>query len=361
MILEGFVKKVFHDSEDGFKRVSVELTHNKYNFRYPDGSIIGASDTIGVQGKGIPNLGESFRFEGRFKVTNPDYRPTFDITEVLSVGGQVDIRGLLMEVKGIGSATADKIINALGNEAIKLIINDPEHLVKLGLARFQDSIESMFSEKISPDNFKKLIGFGFTHKQISVMLRNTEKDLYNEFSSNPYRFIVPQDIPFNQIDIIAMREFGFELESKERLDAGVEHAMAWLSSSGSTYFFADEVIEQFKNITKLDDDKVIKEAINNMVREDKLWFRKNRKTGDMVIGLTSYLQKEKRIAQELYRMTLNKTHHDVTEELILREKETGFKLAESQAKAVREAVNNQVFVLKGGPGTGKSATSSTIK
>lgn len=361
MIIEGKICKIFDRKDNGFATAVVEVSHNRHGLRTPDGAIIKEKQQIGISGKGIPDVGQNIKFDGEFRKAGPRFKPSMDIKSIISVSGKMDPIVMLTSVPGIGKKIAEKIYNKLGDDCIEKIINDPEELNVMGLSRFQDKIESMLSEKITPEDFQNLIALGFTQRQVSIMVRHADKNVISEFKEAPYSFIINNEIDFRLIDEIAKKHFSYKDDSEERLSAAVTYILNSMSTSGSTYFMLDAIVEDFKKLTKIEDDSFLKKTITKMIDDKKLWSRVNKKTNEVVIGLESVLKKERFVAQELYRMSRYKGNVDATMEIDKRERESGFTLANSQRKAVMEAVNHQVFVLRGGPGTGKSATSSTIK
>lgn len=360
MIIEGKICKIFDRKSNGFATAVVEVAHNKYGLRTPDGTIIKEGQQIGISGQGIPNVGQNIKFDGDFRKAGPRFKPSMDIKSIISVSGKMDPIVMLTSVPGIGKKIAEKIYDKLGDDCIEKIMNDPEELNVMGLSRFQEKIESMLSEKITPEDFEKLIGLGFTQRQVSIMVRHADKNLISEFKEAPYSFIINNEIEFRLIDDIAKKYLSYKDDSEERLSAAVTYILNSMSTSGSTYFCLDAIAEDFKKLTKLTDDSFLKDTISEMINNKKLWSRKNKKTNEVVIGLESVLKKERFVAQELYRMSKYKGNADASGEIDKRESESGFKLADSQRKAVMEAVNRQVFILRGGPGTGKTFTLSSI-
>lgn len=360
MIIEGKVLKVFSRKENGYATGVVEVSHNKYGLRTPDGVIIKAGQQIGISGEGIPDVGQDIKFDGEFRKSNPRYKPSMQIKSIISISGKMDPLAMLMNVQGVGKTTAKKIVDKLGEDCINKIISDPELLTEMGLSRFQDKIEAMFSEKITPVDYNKFIQLGFNPRQVSTMVRLSETNTINEFKENPYSFIVNNEIEFRTIDEIARKNFNFSDDSVERLSAAVTYILKSMSTTGSTYFHMEVINESFKKLTGFEDTSFLDKTLQEMIESKKLWARVNKKTGEKVIGLTEVLEKEKFVAQELFRMSQFKGNVDASKEIEKRERESGFKLADSQRQAVLEAVNHQVFVLRGGPGTGKTFTLSSI-
>ena len=360
MIIEGKVYKIFSRKENGFATGVVEVAHNKHGLRTPDGVIIKEGQRIGISGNDIPDVGKEIKFDGEFLQSNPKYKPSMKVKSIITVSGKMDPLTMLKTVPGIGGATAQKIVDKLGDNCIDKIISDPEELNALGLSRFQDNIETMFSKKITPEDYNEFINFGFSQRQISTMVRFADNNLIKEFKENPYHFIINGEVEFRTIDEIARQNLGYSNDSTERLSAAVAYILKGLSTTGSTYFRMEAISDSFKKLTGYEDTSFLEKTLKEMIENKKLWAKVNKKTGEKVIGLTEVLEKEKFVAKELYRMSKFVGNLDASKEIQKRERESGFKLADSQRRAVLEAVNHQVFVLRGGPGTGKTFTLSSI-
>lgn len=362
MLITAKIEKFFLSKrDDGSQNALATVNRIETNLFLPNGSMLKNGDKIGITGIGIPDVGQVFTFDGDLVKGNNVTNPVFTIKHAHSVEGKADTMTLLTSVKGIGPSIAKKMISSIGEDCIEKIAEDVEILNNLGLSRFQEKIEILNSKKISIEHLEFFSKLGFNQKQVSLMIKYADVNLIEEFKVNPYKFIIKNEIDFKKIDTIAMNNLNIDSRDSNRLKSAVEQIMLNLNADGSTYFDKNNIVEYFKTLTGLSDSSYISKTIKEMIDSNILWARVDKNTKQTFLGLVETLEKELFIAKELMRRCKDKTNINVDKYIRDKELSSGFTLAESQKEAVRKAINNKVFVLKGGPGTGKSATSSTIK
>ena len=187
---------------------------------------------------------------------------------------------------------------------------------------------------------------------------------YGEFSfdmidENPYR-LCSSDIgtPFEKCDEIA-QEKGFLLSDTERISAACVYVMEHNILNGHTCLPIEKLIKvtaDFTATTYSDAERAIEKLTEN---QDVICEY----VGDRQYIYLPYLyQAEKYVANRVNLMLMldAETEKDYSKEIKKLEDEIGIVFAENQKLAINEALSNKLFILTGGPGTGKTTTINAI-
>ena len=270
--------------------------------------------------------------------------------------------------KGIGLKTAQKIVDMYGENTIDKILEHPEKLQSIsGLsAKSREAFISTLRLNYGTEMvLAKLANYGIPNKLAIQILDEYKEETLDVVENYPYQLVEDiKGLGFNIADQLA-EELGIESKSPERFRAGIIHSL--LNScmeSGDTYVEARDLLEQTINLlessrpVELDPNQVALE-LSHLIEEDKVQHV------DTKIFDNSLFFAEEGIHKHLMRILERKGDKDQNIDSIHKhistvEKELGIQYDTIQKEAICDAIKNKVFILTGGPGTGKTTVINGI-
>ena len=176
---------------------------------------------------------------------------------------------------------------------------------------------------------------------------------------NPYR--LAEDISgvgFKIADEIASR-IGIHTDSDYRIRSGMLYTLMQASGEGHIYLPQKELFERASRLLDVDSSYMEKHLMDMAI--DRKLVLKETKEATLVYP-SKYYQIELNTARMLNELNIKCPENEklVERRLAQIQKETGTVLDEMQKKAVKEAAENGLFILTGGPGTGKTTTINAI-
>ena len=261
-------------------------------------------------------------------------------------------------VKGIGPSLAQRIVDCFGEAALDVLENHPERLQEvsgIGKKKARAIMESYGELRES----RKLILFLEQHG-ISGNFAPRIQSLYGgtaitRITNNPYCLAEDVDgIGFVTADRMA-RSLGFEAGSEDRIRAGIRYVLMNSANEGHTCVPDTWLIEKTARTLQLAAEKV-RTVYAKLLSQDIL------RTEDLGGGRTcvyaEYLYRAEAGVAKRLLLLRDKVNSlwKVDYEAIIRqwEADADIRLAPEQIEAIRASVSHGVFVLTGGPGTGKT-------
>ncbi|MGX7058513.1 SF1B family DNA helicase RecD2 [Vagococcus humatus] len=263
---------------------------------------------------------------------------------------------------GIGKKTAENILDALGSEAIDIIVEQPERLKEVkGLTPKK---RQMLTEKIRLNYGMEQIvlqlnSYGFGNQlSLSIYQHYQEKTL-EVLRENPYQLTEDiEGIGFKRADQLA-EQLGYEATSPRRIQAGILHELFQLSIlAGDTYVEADQLLVE--TIQTLEGSRpveilpeLVADQIIELVQQEKIQQEETKLYDNSLFyaewGIASQIQRLLERKKEI-----NYEEKEVEQALKAIQKREGIKYGPSQLLAIKEAIKSPLFILTGGPGTGKT-------
>lgn len=263
---------------------------------------------------------------------------------------------------GIGKVTAEKIVASLGNHAVEEIEQNPTVLDKvkgLNQKRKQTIIDVLESEAGTNKFLFFLQENGLTASIAYKIIEKYQEETITLLKENPYRMIEDiESIGFIRADRFA-ENIGVEANDPTRLQAGIFYAMQELSvSNGDTYAEQSNILPKAVQLLEKSRPFIIQmemmeELMENMVEEKRLIQEKEK------YFIPSLYYSEKELALIIADMISEKNKitvevEDLDEKINQLEKELSISYGKSQKEAIKYALNSPLFILTGGPGTGKT-------
>lgn len=176
--------------------------------------------------------------------------------------------------------------------------------------------------------------------------------------NNPYCLIDIKGVGWKKCDEIALKS-GMDFYSNERVEAFIKYYLKTKAEEGFTYVYAnsqlmESILEFFGNDIP---DEPINVALKNL--NNKLWISEDHQK----IGLKYYADLEYKIANKLIelRNAKNTFEYDDWKQIIQeQEEEQGWKYTEQQLKAIQASLDNNVVIITGYAGCGKSSIVSGV-
>lgn len=346
--INGYVEHViFQNSENGYTVMNLVV----------DGEEI---TCVGMC-KGL-SQGENIAAEGDY-VEHPLYGKQFKMTayRIEAPKDSVSMERYLASgaIKGIGAALATRIVKKFGEDTFRIIEEEPERLVEVkGISerKAQEIAVQMEEKKDLRDALVYLQQFGISNT-LAVKIYNTYgMNLYGVMKENPYRLAEDiSGIGFRLADELAAK-IGIHTDSDYRIRSGIFYVLLQSTGEGHTYLPLPLLLERAGRLLGLPREAV-RPQIDNLMMDKKLVIK-----GDKVFA-SSYYYMELNCARMLYERNLKLEEEVLPFQAAQLEKRLEklaqnlkMELDELQIRAVMEAVRNGIFILSGGPGTGKTTT-----
>ncbi|MCR5154101.1 MAG: ATP-dependent RecD-like DNA helicase [Lachnospiraceae bacterium] len=264
-------------------------------------------------------------------------------------------------IKGIGEALAKRIVEFFKEDTLRIIEEEPERLSEVkGISRAGAvRIAEQFEEKKEMRNaMMYLQELGISNALAVKIYQFYGNRLYNVIQTNPYQ--LAEDISgvgFKTADEIALKA-GFSENDEFRIKAALYYTLSQAVGNGNTYLPKDELFSETGRIADFPEDEM--ERMLEKLTLDRNVIQKNKDVCRVYPASFYYMELD--IARMLTDLNVS---YDVSKEKIERilygiEKNSDLELDDLQRKSVFEAVLNGVFILTGGPGTGKTTTINTI-
>ena len=296
------------------------------------------------------NEGEKVKANGKW-ITHDDYGEQFKVEnlEIMPPDDLESIRRYLASgfIKGIGPATADKIVEFFGIDTLDVIGNNPERLSEVKGITSQKAFE--IGEQFNGQwKLREAVLFLQKYDISSLLAMKVYKEFgdntINKVKDNPYCICDEIfGVGFKTADRIAAN-MGVDINSKNRISSGLRYVLVLASMEGHTYLSFDDLTERASRVLETEKE-LVKNEIINLTVEGKLI------TEEEKIYLKELYQNEVDIAFFINLLSKNKS--TVSEKKIEKiidefQKSEEISLDEIQKGAVKEAMQNGVTVITGG-------------
>ena len=352
-IIRGFVDHItYHNEENGY---TVFLF-------FPDAGELSDdfSDGITCTGNFVELLpGESLELSGQI-VEDPTYGTQFRCLsyEFIKPSTSAEIERYLSggAVKGIGKTLAKKIVKKFGDDTFRIMEAEPERLAEISgisLRMAQQFAVEMMEHREIRDACVYLQKFGISMRLALRIYDRYEKEIYEIIGSNPYRLCDEIDgIGFRTADHIASLS-GLPPDSDERVASCISYLLNSAAGEGHTYLPLPILKRNLLHLIAVDEE-IFDNVLTGLSVRRRVVVKKAGE--EERVYLERFYLTEKRVSSRLIELLENNGDdwREKLPECLEVEHDEGIELDKKQREAVLKSCSSGLFILTGGPGTGKT-------
>ena len=313
---------------------------------------INVGDTLKMFGKHIihQEYGEQFKIE-TFEKLMPQ---TLDALERYLANGTI---------KGIGPSIAKRIVATFGEDTINVFKFEPKKLAQIkGITEAR--AEEMSKEFVENWELWQIVGFlekfGINVSSAKKIYKELGTSTIEEIENNPYLLVdIIQNVDFKKIDKMAL-DLGMSLDNTKRVKSGIKFSLGKISLNGHCCTLKQNLIKYVSDLLGVDTDR-IEEALSELILKEEIEIEKRHE--EEWVYLKYFYDAENNIAQKLLTLQNSKNIKKMSnfnKELEKAEKANSIELSEKQKEAIKKVNENNVTVITGGPGTGKTTIIKTL-
>lgn len=317
-------------------------------------------ETIEAEGSYMTHAvyGEQFKIE-RYRIVPPD--DVVSIERYLGSGA----------VRGVGEALAARIVKRFGMDTYRIIEEEPERLAEIkGISerKAREIAAAVYEKRDAREAMSFLQKYGISNTLAFRIYEAYGARVYGILKENPYQLAEDvHGIGFKIADEIAAK-IGIHTDSDFRIRSGILYTLMLAGGEGHCYLPKSILLKKAGELLGLDAE-VMEPQLGNLAMDKRL-----------VIKMPAAGEEESRVyAPNYYYAELNcaRMLHDLNikteEERLMPSEEQSIEtkidrlaaeleieLDELQKRSVVESVKNGIFILSGGPGTGKTTTINVI-
>ena len=261
-------------------------------------------------------------------------------------------------VKGIGPATASLLVGRFGSRTLELLENEPETIASVKGISLQKAkqMSQSFRKQAGVRRLMEFIcSFGLRPILAMRLYKFHGDEALELVHSNPY-LLASSHIggSFAEADTLAL-SMGYEGNSRERISAAVIFELRHNAGNGHCFIPREKlaaVTAELIGVTLEEAEASIAELIDGgLIDYEEI-------AGCRACYLPELYEAEKDAAERLFTMSRGKYNENVDVDRLIRavEKRQGIRYAALQRMTLQYALENQILVITGGPGTGKTTS-----
>ena len=318
--------------------------------------------------------GEMIEAEGNY-LAHPVYGEQFKIEQytILPPDDEISIERYLGSgaVKGVGETLAARIVKRFGKDTYRIIEEEPERLAEVkGISerKAREIAMSVNEKREARDAISFLQQYGISNTLSIRIYEAYGMRLYGIMKENPYRLAEDIDgIGFKLADEIASK-IGIHTDADYRIRSGILYVLSQAGAEGHCYLPDDELLQRAGTLLELEPE-VCRPQLQNLAIDKKLVIKNlPQQEGGCKVYASSFYYAELNCAKMLHDLNITEQEEQrsaaETEKTLGKireiEAELEIELDELQRRAVLESIQNGIFILSGGPGTGKTTTINAI-
>lgn len=352
MEIKGEVTDIIYQNEVNSYTIAVFETDEEETTIVGYLPFVKSGDTLKVDGKFVEHkdYGRQFKVE-TFEKLMPE---TLGALEKYLANGSI---------KGIGEATAKKIIKTFGEDTINIFKFEPEKLAQIKGISKSKAIE-MSESFIENWEVWQIVGF---LERFRIGAENAKKiydllgiNAIEQIESNPYILIdMARGVDFKQIDQMALK-LGISYDNQKRVESGIKYGLIKATYNGHSCVIKQNLIDYVISLLDVTTEAIEDNIINLKAKGEIIVETRDEAEW---IYLENFYNVEKEIATRIIRLdkskNLKKIEH-IENALKGVEKKSNIELSEKQREAVLSINDSNVTIITGGPGTGKTTIIKTI-
>lgn len=353
MKLTGEIIKVRYINEDN--------GYSVFDLNTSDGEIkiVGIFDSV--------NIGESLEVEGEFTYDNK-YGEQLNVTSYRKKlpSSVVEIERYLSSgiIATIGPKNAGYIVEKFGKKSLDIVFDETDRLIevrgigKKSIEKIKKSVEEL---RFSKNILFYLSGLGISlslSKKIYSIFREDTLEIINE---NPYKLIKNvKGIGFLKADEIALKN-NLDKTSPYRIESAIIYILTQKAINfGHVFYPKEKLTEEVSSLIGIEKNLIEPIYMNLLLSSDIIV---DNSFDEPNIYLDYLYISESYIASKLAKMALNedfKILFNIDKEVKKSIENQSIKLSEIQIDAIKSCFEENISIITGGPGTGKTTIINTI-
>ena len=266
--------------------------------------------------------------------------------------------------KGIGPATAKKIVNTFGKDTINVIKLEPNKLTQIKGISKEKAFE-IAEQFLANWEIWQIVGFldkfGIGPQSAENVYKKLGEGALEKISENPYILIdVASKVNFEKVDRIAL-ELGVEQDNYKRIRSGIKYGLEKIGLNGNSCVLYENLLKYEEDLLRVDIDS-IENTIISMKAKGELVLE-DRDDGQEWVYSKPFYDAEKNIAERIIGLRNADNVKEIKtlkKDLERIEKNIDIELSEKQKEAIESINDNNVCIITGGPGTGKTTIIKAI-
>lgn len=266
-------------------------------------------------------------------------------------------------IKGIGEALAKRIVQKFGDETIHVFKYEPMKLAEVrGIS--ETKAKEMSEEFVQNWEVWQIVGF---LERFGIGAEHAKKvfDLYGNsaietIESNPYLLVdIARGVDFKQIDKMAL-DLGINYDNEQRIKSGIKYAMIRTTYNGHSCVLKHNLIEFVINLLDVSIENV-EDALISLQMNNEIVIEQREE--NEYIYLYAFYTAEEEISFRIKRLQKAKNMKEIKnikQALKKVESKSSIELSEKQKEAIYLVNDNNVTIITGGPGTGKTTIIKNI-
>ncbi|MFY9549205.1 ATP-dependent RecD-like DNA helicase [Miniphocaeibacter sp.] len=353
MEIEGIIENIIYSNDDnGYKVMKLDTS---------DGEIT----AVGI----VPNVvvGDSLKINGDFVYHNK-YGEQISIesyeiitgTSILSIERYLSSRVL----PHIGKKMAKRIVDRFGIDTLDILRHNPARLMEvegIGKKKYQDIYDALEEELKVQDTIIFLQGLGIPMGQSQKIIKEYGDETISRIETNPYQLINDiWGIGFKTADDIALKN-NIDEKSPFRIKAAFKYYLSSeANQNGNCYMPYEETIYRVSRLINIEqeyiEDLIMEMVLENTIISDEV-------EGKKILYDPYYYNSELKVAGLFSKILTNeeiKTNINCEKEIERLKNSEKIKFADEQIEAIKSSILENILVITGGPGTGKTTIINEI-
>lgn len=348
-----YIKEIYSNSDNGYIVGVLKLKDTDLDITSSNIYFTGSFYNL--------RLKSNYTFEGEY-TNHPKYGNQFHVTAyelLLPTKEEELIEFLSSDLFPIGEKTATKIVDKFKEDTLDIILSEPEQLETiphLPKARIDKIHKVLTDYQYSSKIVIELTTLGFTNKNALAIVHKYNSKAMDKITENIYSLIEDMDFNFMDIDSIALNS-GIDKNDDRRIQALIIYCINEATfETGNTYLEFDEILHNIRKYNQNINDEVLEYNIFKLNEQGKIKIVNDR------YYLKDFYEAERYIADKL--CFLNDITKVIPSNLDKKIKEledrVGITYDKVQKNAISKAITNNVTIITGGPGTGKTTIIKAI-
>ncbi len=346
------VATLFHNVNNHYSIIKIRIDQKKDEKL----TIVGYFD--------IPEKNELIMYHGEY-VDHERFGRQFKaefIEKVLPNSNEAVIRFLSSSLfPKVGAKTAEKVVEALGENCLNLIKEDETVLESVDI---KDELKQTILNVLKNNNrieeqIKLFVGYGLNMKEIIKLDAFYGKEMTNVLLSDPYQMVIDIDgIGFKTADRIA-KNMNIDENDPRRLRAAVLYCLDEICfRTQNTYTDVHTLFMTVIKFLPFMNEETFMECFSDLASVNNLIFENNR-----VYPLKLFIAEKEvafDLAQFINRKIVGLNEEEIYNEIDNIEHRLGIKYESKQVEAIVHAITSGMTIITGGPGTGKTTILKAI-